>query len=161
MTPCQGRPFESYQQRILNTVKTPLYKRTQFRTAAAAVSALLLTVIVAACSSAGDSSELVIRPSSGNTEGDSALLTGVLRHEDGCTFVDSAASGPVVPVFADGTASWSGDTLTFSGALSAQGTAAVGDTVGLGGGVAQGIAEAWSIPEGCRVYSTFWNVAGG
>lgn len=125
------------------------------------LAVLALTGMLAGCSPAGVTSELAIRPSSGSAEGDAALLTGVLRHEDGCTFVDSTAGGPVAPVFAEGTASWSGDTLTFSGALSATGKAVAGDTVSLGGSAAQGIAEDWSIPDGCRAYGTFWNVAGG
>lgn len=133
---------------------------------AAALAVLVLTVLVltealSACSPGGDTSDLALRPSSGSTEGDSALLTGVLRHEDGCTFVDSTAGGPVVPVFAEGTASWSGETLKFSGASIGVGKAVAGDTVNLGGGGAQGIAEDWSIPEACRSYGTYWIVAGG
>lgn len=125
------------------------------------MAALVLTLALTACSPSSDTSDLAIRPSSGSTEGDSALLTGVLRHQDGCTFVDSTAGAPVVPVFAEGTVSWSGDTLTFSGALSAEGKAVAGDTVSLAGGAAQGMAEDWSVPDGCRAYGTFWHVAGG
>lgn len=141
-------------------MNTPTHKRSRLRPAPA-VAALVLTVTLAACSPSGDTSDLAIRPSSGSAGGDSALLTGVLRHQDGCTFVDPTASGPVVPVFAEGTVSWSGDTLTFSGALSSEGKMVAGDTVSLSGGAAQGIAEDWSIPDGCRTYSTFWHVAGG
>ncbi|WP_269940084.1 hypothetical protein [Arthrobacter sp. HY1533] len=122
--------------------------------------ALTLAGMLAACSPAGDTSDLAIRPSSGITEGDSGLLTGILRHELGCTFIDSKANGYVVPVFTERTASWSGDMLTFSGTLRTLGKVSAGDTVELGGGEAQGIAEDWTIPEGCRTYGTFWIVAG-
>lgn len=89
------------------------------------------------------------------------MLTGILRQEHGCTFVDATPNGSVVPVFAEGTAAWSDGTLTFSGTLSAMDKAVAGDTVNLAGGQAQGIAQDWKIPDGCHAYGTFWIVSGG
>lgn len=133
----------------------------QRKSVTATFMALALAGMLAACSPVGGTSDLAIRPGSAGTEGDSGLVTGVLRHELGCTFIDSTTNGYVVPVFAERTASWSGDTLTFSGTLRTLGKVSVGDTVELGGGETQGIAEDWTIPEGCRAYGTFWIVAGG
>ncbi|WP_315914713.1 hypothetical protein [Arthrobacter sp. lap29] len=134
--------------------------RASVRTVAV-IGVLMVTGTLAACAPGGESSTLAMRPATTSTEGDSALLTGVLRHEDGCTFVDSAAGEAVVPVFAEDTAAWSGGTLTFSGALSATDKAVAGDTVNLAGGQAQGIAQDWKIPDGCRAYGSFWIVSGG
>ena len=75
-----------------------------------------------------------------------ALLRGRLAMQDGCLVVEDGTTPPVVPVFVEGTISWSGEgEIEFKGAKYR-----IGDAVVLTGGYSEQIvASVVSIPPGC------------
>lgn len=113
-------------------------------------------VLVAACGT--DQAPAGVATYEAGDDGNTALLEGVLVHQNGCFYVKAREGGQYLPVFPHDSVGSSGSTLTYGGDDYESGA-----TLSLGGGEAPSTAD-WmaelEIPDSC-VDSRLWVVSPG